>query len=323
MNPARKAKTYYQPEEVTVGMLTYIPSLEGYFRDRLDVLNLSINSLVAHTEIPFDFFVFDNGSCPEVIQYLRELNEKGIIDCLLISSRNLGVEGGVRILSQATIGKYFAFSNDDVYFYPGWLKAHLRILEAYPQVGMVSGSPVGFASEHANQSMTKFINRDVSGLEVTQRDRIQAWEVDWARSTGRDVDEHLETVKSIPHTLLRYRGVEAISSATHFQFVSPKEVIPAALPDLWQENLMAGMVEMDQAVDAMGYLRLSTTERVARHIGNSIPPSLQGEVEKMGLNVEVLSQKTTKKHWILSFPGAGRVLRAVYDWLFKVLHHVE
>lgn len=323
MNPARKIKTDYQPEEVTVAMLTYIPSLEGYFQDRLDVLKLSISSLVAHTETPFDFLVFDNGSCPKVIQYLRDLNEKGIINYLLLSSQNVGVEGGVRILSQATTGKYFAYSNDDVYYYPGWLRAHLRILETYPRVGMVSGTPVGFASEHANQSTTDFINSDVPGLKVTQRDRVQAWEADWARSTGRDVDGHLETVKNMPHTLLRYRGVEAISSATHFQFVSPKEVIPASLPDLWHEKLMGGMVEMDQVVDAKGYLRLSTPERLARHMGNSIPPSLRKEAEKMGLNINALPKLSAKKHWILSIPGAGRVLRAVYDWLFKVLHHVE
>ncbi|MFO8036875.1 MAG: glycosyltransferase family A protein [Anaerolineales bacterium] len=323
MNPARKVKSSYQPQEVTVGMLTYIPSLEGYFQDRMNVLKLSVSSLVAHTEIPFDFFVFDNGSCPEVIQYLRDLNEKGIIDYLLLSSQNIGVEGGVRILSQATIGKYFAYSNDDVYYYPGWLKAHLRILETYPKVGMVSGTPVGFASEHGNQSTTDFINSDVPGLEVTQRDRVQAWEIDWAKSTGRDVDEHLKTVQHMPHIMLNYRGVEAISSATHFQFVSPQEVIPAAFSDPWHENLMGGVVEMDQRVDEMGLLRLSTPGRVTRHIGNAISPELRKEVEMLGLELDAPIHRATKKHWLLTIPGSGRLLRSLYDWLFKVLHHLE
>jgi hypothetical protein len=323
MNPARKAKTDYQPEEVTVAMLTYIPSLKGYFRDRLDVLKLSISSLVTHTEIPFDFLVFDNGSCPEVIQYLQDLNEKGIIVYLLLSSRNIGVEGGVRILSQATIGKYFAYSNDDVYYYPGWLKAHLRILETYPTVGMVSGSPVGFASEHAKQSMTTFIENSPTGLEISERDRVEDWEVDWAKSTGRDVDEHLKTVENMPHIMLNYRGVEAISSATHFQFVSPKEVIPATFPDPWHKNLMGGMVEMDKRVDEMGLLRLSTPDRVTRHIGNAISPEFQQEVERLGLELDAPIQKTMKKHWLLNIPGSGRLLRSLYDWLFKVLHHLE
>lgn len=323
MNPARRAESSYQPEEVTVAMLIYIPGLEGYFKDRLEVLKLSISSLLAHTTVPFDFFVLDNGSCSTVVGYLRDLNEKGVIDYLLLSSRNLGVEGGMRVLSQAAMGQFFAFSNDDVFYYPDWLEEHLKILKTYPNVGMVSGTPVGFSSENANQSMKEFIEMDLPGLEVTKRDRIREWEADWARSTGRDIDEHIQKIKNAPQNLLNYRGVSAVSSATHFQFVSPKAVIPKAFPPLWCENLMDGMIEMDHEVDAMGFLRLSTPDRVTRHIGNSIGPELQEEAERLGLDLDAPLQKRTKKHWLLKIPGSGRVLRPLYRWLFKVLHHLE
>jgi len=323
MNPARKGVTSYQPQEVTVAMLTYIPSLEGYFRHRLEVLKLSIVSLFSNTKIPFDFLVLDNGSCLEVVNYLRELNKIGKIDYLLLSSRNIGVEGGVRILSKAAMGNVFAFSNDDVFFYPNWLEKHMQILRTYPNVGMVSGSPVGLSSERADQSMREFIKKDIPDLDVSKKDRVESWEIDWAKSTGRDVREHLKVVEDMPHIVLNYHGVKAISSATHFQFVSPVEIIPRAFPSLWCHNLMDGMVQMDIEVDAMGLLRLSTPDRVTRHIGNVVDSGLKQEAERLGLDLDAPSERTSKKHWLLRIPGAGRVLRALYDWLFKVLHHLE
>lgn len=322
INPARKANSSYQPAEVTVGMLTYIPSLEGYFRNRLEVLKLSISSLLSNTNTEFDFFVLDNGSCPDVTEYLRDLNSKGLIDYLLLSSQNLGVEGGVRVLAKSVLGRYFAFSNDDVFYYPGWLEEHLKIIKTFPNVGMVSGTPVGYSSEGADQSLQEFIRKDVPGLEVTTRERVKSWEIDWAKSTGRDIEQHLQKVKDTPHTMVQYRGVRAISSATHFQFVSPKEVIPQAIPYFWRKNLMDGMIEMDHEVDSMGFLRLSTVDRVTRHIGNTIDESLNEEMEKLGVDLDLSGTKARSKHWLLKIPGSGRVLRPLYNWLFKILHGV-
>jgi len=323
MNPARKAETSFQPKEITVGILTYIPGLEGYFQHRLNVLKLSINSLLANTQTPFDLIVFDNGSCSEVVDYLRDLNQKGLIDFLFLSSLNVGVEGGLRILSKAALGKFFAFSNDDVLYYPSWLKKHLAILKTYPNVGMVSGTPVGLSSESADQSTREFIKKKIPDLEVSKRERVKKWEIDWAKSTGRDVEEHLKIVENLPHMVLNYRGVKAISSATHFQFVSPNEVILKALPNPWRRNLMNGMVEMDHEVDDLGFLRLSTPERVTRHIGNVVGLDFKDEIKRLGLEFNSSPANKNQKHFLLKIPGFGRVMRALYDWLFKILHQVE
>ena len=62
INPARGHVSDYHPSRVTLCMLTYLPELYGYFRDRFDVIRLSLESLIAHTQEP-DLMVFDNGSC--------------------------------------------------------------------------------------------------------------------------------------------------------------------------------------------------------------------------------------------------------------------
>ena len=324
MNPARKKQSLYKPSEVTVAMVVYIPSLEGYFQQRLEILKISIQSLLSNTKTTFDFLVLDNGSTENVKTYLKELNEQGSIDYLVSSSRNLGVEGGLKILANTVLGKYIAYTNDDVFYYPGWLQEHLKIMNTFPDVGMVSGAPVGIQTTLADLSLQHLIDQNLSELTVSRTARNSQWEEDWAESTGRNLDEHQKFIKETPQTLLDYKGVKAVGSANHYQFVAPVSVIKKALPEKWKGNLMGGVVELDRAVDGMGYLRLSTPDRYTRHIGNVLSQEINDEAEKMHYSVVGEVQDIQENvHWILRIPGSGRILWPLYRWLFKILHKVR
>ena len=63
MNPARNKNISYSPSCVTAAMMTYIPNLEGYFNFRLDVLKLSLESLIHSLNGQMDIVVMNNGSC--------------------------------------------------------------------------------------------------------------------------------------------------------------------------------------------------------------------------------------------------------------------
>jgi hypothetical protein len=71
-NPARGKTTDYRPARVTLAMLTYVPSLSGYFETRFQALKLSLESLIVNTPEPHGLLVFDNGSCKDVVNYLVE-----------------------------------------------------------------------------------------------------------------------------------------------------------------------------------------------------------------------------------------------------------
>ncbi len=325
INPARGKFSEYRPTRVTVAMLTYIPSLDGYFHNRLEGLKLSLTSLRRHTTLPYDLFVFDNNSCVEVVDYLRGLKDNGDIQYLLLSDKNIGKIGALKVMFNALPGELVAYSDDDILFYPGWLEAHLEILEKFPQVGMVSGAPVRNASKHAMQTLHRFENEAPTVLNVIHERRIpDEWERDWAVSTGRDPTQHLEDTRDEVDTVVKVEGVEAIAGANHFQFVGPKEVVIKALPNEWSGKLMGHMVELDEAVDSLGYLRLSTVQRFTRHIGNAISEELGGEVKSLGLTAMATSQRSPirRKHWLLSIPGMRRILKSIYDRLFIILHHI-
>lgn len=325
INPARGKVSSYTPKRVTVALLTYLPHLEGYFRSRFDILKLSLASLFTNTSLPYDLLVFDNGSCASVVEYLTRLKSEGRIDFLLLSGTNIGKIGAFRLLFGAAPGDVVAYADDDIFYYPGWLEAHLEILDTYPKVGMVSGSPVRDAADRARSSLYRFIDENRGGLSVSQERRIpDTWEIDWAVSVGRDPQAYLESTLDQPDLILNFRGVEAFGSASHFQFVAPKEVICRAIPDEWSGRLMGDMIRLDEAVDGLGYLRLSTVERTTRHLGNTISPDLVEEARSVGLQLEAKPVSgRAGMHWMVRLPGSRRVLRKIYDNLFRLLHNVD
>ena len=107
MNPARNKNISYAPSRVTATMMTYIPNLEGYFTHRLDVLKLSLESLIHSLNGQGDIMVMDNGSCAQVREYLDQQLESERIDYLIHSRRNIGVIGGFKVLFNSSIEKIF------------------------------------------------------------------------------------------------------------------------------------------------------------------------------------------------------------------------
>lgn len=327
INPARGKISEYKPSRVTVTCITYIPDLTGYFEQRLEVLKLSLASLRAHTTLPFDLMIFDNGSCQPVVDLLRGLEQAGQIDYLLLSRQNIGKIGALQILFNAAPGEIIAYHDDDIFFYPGWLEAHLQILEAFPQVGMVSGLPVRNAARHAHQSLDRLAAQGAPGLSISHERRIpDEWEADWAASTGRDPQAHLQATRDQQDMVLNLNSIEAIGGANHFQFLARRATLLQALPEQWTGKLMGHMVELDESVDNLGCLRLSTVQRYTRHMGNTLSAAILQEAQRLGLQTADLTNlakkqaAAAKKHWLLRIPGARRVLMAAYKRLFDILY---
>jgi hypothetical protein len=324
MNPARNKNISYAPSRITAAMMTYIPNLEGYFTHRLEVLKLSLNSLIQSVPGQTDIMVLNNGSCAEVRHYLDDQLEAGRIGYLIHSRQNLGVIGGFKVLFNAVPGEVIAYSDDDVLYYPGWMDAHLKILDTFPMAGMISGAPVGYSSEGATRAVEGFISDAPEGLIVQEKERVEAWEESWAISTGRAVSDHLQAIQETPNKHLTFQGIEAVQSAKHFQFVTPKKVICEAFSPDWSGSLMDGLVALDESVDQLGYLRLTTPQRYARHIGNTISQEVKDEAQKLGIEVtSEVPDVQEHEHWLLRIPGSGRLLWPLYRWLFKVLHKVR
>jgi glycosyltransferase involved in cell wall biosynthesis len=281
INPNRGQLTDYSPSRITLAMLTYLPNQAGYFAERLAVTRLSLESLIANTPEPHDLIVFDNGSCSELVEYLCRLRDQGHINYLILSSANIGKISALQLIFRAAPGEIVAYSDDDVFFLPGWLQAHLKIMETYPRVGLVTGFYIRSHLRYATNSIEAFTQQP--DVQVSRGFLIpRELEQHYIDNMGRSWESYKKEVDGLEDIAFCYQGINTFASAGHHQFVTSRQLMLEVLPS-WDRNLMGKMIELENSVDQRGYLRLSTFAPVTRLLGNVISPENAAEAKHLGL----------------------------------------
>lgn len=290
MNPSRGKNLDFTPPRVTVAVLVYAPHQAGYFQHRLDVTRLTLESILANTEKPYELLVFDNGSCPEMTGFLQALYNTGKIDTLILSAENIGKLNALWRIAQAAQGEVIAYTDDDVYHLPGWLPEHLKVLDTYPNVGAVTGfyikQRVAMSSDQTLAWVKALEEKDPSAV---QRGNLipRKWEEEYMDNAGRTEERYQSEIEGIEDVVVSLQGVKAWVSAHHFEVLVPKnvliEVLNQMLPGGWSDQLMGRMVEMDDRMDALGYLRLTTYPQTMRLLGNVIDDEVSALARQDGI----------------------------------------
>ncbi len=325
MNPNRGRTSAYRPSRVTLALLTYLPAEAGYFADRFAVTRLSLESLRAHTPPEYDLLVFDNGSDDRLTAYLQAQQRRGLIDYLLLSRRNVGKLNALRLIARLVPGEILAYSDDDVFFLPGWLDEHLTLLETFPRVGLVSGFYIRSHVGYAMQSSEAFAARP----EVRLRRGLlnePRWEQHYCDNMGRSQAQYARETEGLEDMEVTYRGATAFLSAGHHQFVAWREVLLEALGADWSPQLMGGMVALEERLDAAGYLRLSTRQPVTRLLGNRISPQMAAEARSLGLDAAPAAPQRALHGWVRRLMRLSRVrqrVRQLYNTLFRLLEETK
>ena len=120
----------------------YTPETAGYFEQLPEILNLSLRSLRAtsdptHTVVT----VIANGCHADVVHQLRSSQTAGLIDQLVINSRNFGKVDSLANVVRGSFAEVITMADADVLFLPCWQHESERILRAFPECGMVSPFP--------------------------------------------------------------------------------------------------------------------------------------------------------------------------------------
>jgi glycosyltransferase involved in cell wall biosynthesis len=317
-NPAKSLKEVEKPAEITVAITTYIPFLSGYYEQSLDVLKLSLESLIAHSDLPYDLMIFDNGSCAKVREYLFEMQQVGRIQYLILSEKNVGVVGAWNVIFGAAPGKYIAYSDYDIYFYPNWLSALIEVVEIFPQAGMVTGmpllTPVQFSSNTIEWAEKTPNVEFESGLVIS-------WENVWrhGQSIGISKEEGKKFFEDTPSYEIRFQDKRCYIGAGHFQFVGRKEYFQKIVP-LYAERPMGGEVRnLDIAINGHGYLRLNTPEWNVEHMGNTVLEKYILQEGPRSALLEVKSRVSVPGNWITRIAIVRRILESLYNRIFRIL----
>lgn len=109
--------------------------LLGY--NQLAYTKLCVESVLAHTDVPFEFILVDNGSTDGTDAYFKEMEAQDSRIRAVINPRNLGFALGCNQGIALARGEYVLFLNNDTLVPRKWLSRLRAHLETRPGVGAV------------------------------------------------------------------------------------------------------------------------------------------------------------------------------------------
>lgn len=335
-NPAKKIDkapvAVEPPPPVSVGLLTHVPYVAGFHAEQLDVVKLTVLSARANAGMPIHLMVVDNGSGPELTEWLVGALKDGTIDQLVLNRRNLGKLTALSQIVLGAPGPDVVYSDGDLYFLPNWLEPMLRIARGIPHVGVVGGAPA-IPSVHGGlpggyEPGQEAATGDVHMHEDTLVEHGQFLPEDYIREsladTGFDDDEieaRLESVRKQSVMRLRHGDVSAIFGARHAHFLITSEARGLMQPMVGSQALNpAETHSYDRATERTGLLRVSVEEPVFRHIGNRLEPSQRETLQKLSGQGDTHRERKPVKLEILNRTRVRKVIRKIHDWSFRALY---
>lgn len=306
-NPAKFVKDVARPERITVALLNYIPFLSGFFAETLDVLKASLESMRQDAGLPFDLMLFDNGSCPEVREYLVREKEAGRIQYLILSEKNMGKGGAWNVMLAGAPGEIISYTDSDVLFSPKWLSRSVEILETYPNVGMVTARP--FRTPPELYKSTLQWARANATLEEGQFIPWQTF-LEFNLSLGQTEEENKKVYAGTCDWRLVYKGVSALAGASHWQFTAFRSTLQGFLP-FDMEKPMGQVRQLDKRMNDAGLLRLMVPDPLAMNMSNTLG-YLRGE-----LKTRKAKNRTGFGKRLLELGPIKKTLLALYNRIFN------
>jgi glycosyltransferase involved in cell wall biosynthesis len=305
-NPAKKIKDVQKPSRITVAILNYIPFISGFYKESLDVLKISLKSLLSSTNLDIDLMVFDNGSCNEVQDYLLDLQRKNQIQYLILSKKNLGKGGAWNHIFAGAPGEIIAYADSDVLFLPFWLERSLELLETFPNVGMVTSRPFRTKSELFSNTLNWATNSTEAKIHNGQLIPWQTF-LEFNLSLGHNEEEIRKIYDSTQDVWVEYKNKIAVLGASHWQFVAYKSVLNEFIP--FDMNRPMGQVrQLDELINERSLLRLMVPEPLVLNMSNTL-------INVPGRKTANLNFKKPKKRFIdLTF--IKKPLMFLYDKIF-------
>jgi glycosyltransferase involved in cell wall biosynthesis len=336
-NPAKQDVPAYQPEKLGIATLTYIPVQEGYFAQCWEIFKLHLASVHQYTPEPFNYVVFDNGSCPEVKRGLETLHEEGWIDWLILSEQNLGKTGALNWLLSAFPNEWICFADSDMLFRPGWLEASWKINDAFPGCGMI-GAQVVFPDWEVDKGNTQFRKTQDPRFLFSQV-KPEAWIVDeYCRGRGIPEDRAITyanmLLDQVENVECRVKAI--LGGNSHQQWLARRDVIQEILPlpSKLQLNRQQTTYQ-DRRMDELNYPHLTTTIPYLYHIGNTIDDELKPELSRLSVleagKAKTVSEKAPEGKGLLTRGLLGlsrgqlgrRALRRLYNALYIVFSEAQ
>lgn len=322
-NPGIAKLQFKVPRPLTLTTVTYVPQLSEYYQSGLDILKLVLYSIQQSLKEPYDLMVFDNGSCPEVISYLMELNRRDVIQWLFLSSRNMKKIGAWNIMFPAAPGRLIYYFDSDIYHYPGWYEASCAILDAFPRAGIINAFPFLGVRQKGRTLQLASQDPDISIKNGKFVDPLILEEM--AVGLGADPKAYVKKKMKEDQIRLQSRETAALVSTSHCQFLTTSSVLRRIFPQDPDWAINSSEKDFDELISNQNYMHLSTIEGHIYHLGNVLTPKWREIAQQE--KVELCSQQENEikpmpriLRMILELRPVKAVMLRLYGVFFRLLY---
>jgi hypothetical protein len=248
----------------------YVPRLTGYFKDAIEILALSLESLRLTVAGSANVTLIANQCCDEVLAILTRHYDEGWVDQLVVNRANRGRIDAVVSVARGAHEPLLTLSDSDVFFKRGWIQAIENLLATFPECGMASVVPhPGTAWHHTSATVLGgLVHGELRVGKAVSDDDIDRF----GHSIG--MPDWLKPEQRARQVLVTRGETTACVGCGHFLFTIRKNVLDAIPREPCWRPLGAGSDEIwyDRPPDIAGYWRLATPTAYAYHLGNVPEP---------------------------------------------------
>ncbi len=275
-----------QEEDVKVSSIhrvivpIYIPNLENYFKNGLEILELCLGSLKKTVSKNTKVTIIDNNCCAEVKKYILHQFDEGWIDQLVVNKENLGKIDPIMAVVRSCSEQWITFSDCDVLFCNGWVQETFKIFSTFKKAGFISKTPdpVSHRIYYSSTILGTLFNRNTFFRKSIDPIGIKMFD------DSRGLKKPFLNDTRINWTLtIRKNNFEAILGGGHFVATIHKNSIRNAPKENSNKKILGGSENkyLDIPNDKAGYWRLSTTKAYCYHLGNVYEPWMKEKFEKI------------------------------------------
>jgi hypothetical protein len=272
-NPLKTNKAPNFIRDIVFVVVTHLPDLIGYHENRFEIVKSCLQSMRERSKRTHTFYVFDNGSN----DLFREWLYNEFKPDMVTFSKNIGkLAARTTAICSLPPQSLVAYSDDDMLYYDNWLNPQIELLNNFPNTSLVSCYPIRTMFRWGNKNTLLWAAKNAT-VEVG-RFIPDEYEIDYAASVGRSYKDHQKGTENDKDIKITFNKYQAYATGHHCQFVGYAGKLLRLMT--YDTMSLGDEKKFDTAADILG-LRLCTTKRYTRHMGNIIDDKLKSELDEL------------------------------------------
>lgn len=271
MNPQKQSKKIDLKFTHRLIIVVFIPSLQGYYKDVLEVFKLSLESAIDTTNDSCAITVVNNASCDEVGHYLQEKLSENTIDTLIHHKENIGKIDALIGAARGTREPIVTISDVDILFDQNWQQDVEHIFVNLKNVASVSPIPCrNFYNYETTSTYLNILKKSVSFKPQPIPENHDAQNRYLASFNWEQ-----EKDKNVLWPVIEGNGVKANMGSGHQILSMRRELFFKTVPLEPSLTLVGNHSEeiyCDRPINYSGGMRLATYYNRAYHMGNKVEP---------------------------------------------------